>query len=113
MEFKKPTQYASLILEHRGEPGYLADLQIEMASYYSYLNDMCALLKIERAKFWQEWKEKGEKAKSDEMLKMLWILTPDGQKELKLKTALVSLEKMLAAVKSSIVTASIELKDQA
>lgn len=111
-KFKKVTNYSNDILLHRGEPGYLADLQIEMASYYSYLNDMKAELKVKRAQFWVDWKEKGEKSKSDEMLKQLWLLTPDGDKENRLNSSLDSLEKLLAAIKSSIVTASVEMRNQ-
>lgn len=109
-KFKTATEYANEIILHRSEPGFLADLQVEMSSYYSYLNDKKAGLKMKRAQFWVDWKEKGEKTKSDEYLKQLWYLTPEGSDEIRITTALDSTEKMLSAIKSSIVTASIEAK---
>lgn len=103
--------YAKEIEEHRGEPGYLADLQVEMSSYYSLLNDKKATMRLARAQFWVDNKEAGEKSKSDAMLENLWLLTENGQAELKIRTGLDSLEKMLSAIKSSVVTASIEAKN--
>lgn len=111
MPYKTATQYAKEIIEHRGEPGYLADLQVEMASYYSMLNDKKATIKMARAQFWVDNKKVEEKSKSDVMLENLWLLTEQGQAELKIRTGLDSLEKMLSAIKSSVVTASIEAKN--
>lgn len=122
---KTLSELAKEVYNARSLPGVLADLHIELAAMYSNMNDGMMKVQLEKADFWQikdfepertdtfpivKLTER-EKPISDKQVEMLWIQTPGGKKEIKLKYALRSLEKLMSAVKSSLVNATIEARN--
>lgn len=127
---KTLSELAKEVYNARSLPGVLADLHIELASIYSNMNDGMMETQLKKADFWQvkdydidfsdayAWKEvllnatgKREKPLSDKQVEMMWLQTEDGRKEIKYKYALRSLEKLMSAVKSSLVNAAIEARN--
>lgn len=120
-------ELATEVYNARSLPGVLADLHIELASMYSNLNDEWVEIQLKKADFWQvkdaieeedtmgvpgktNWKPR-EKQLSDKAVEMLWIKEGGGRRELRVKYALKSLEKLMSAVKSSLVNATIEARN--
>lgn len=121
---KTLSELAKEVYNARSLPGVLADLHIELASIYSNMNDGMMEIQLEKADFWQvkdyeittsasdkEYPLKREKPLSDKQVEMMWLQTEGGRKEIKLKYALRSLEKLMSAVKSSLVNATIEARN--
>ena len=104
-------EYAKLILENKSNPQMLAELHIEIAAKYAFLADIAKDLQIERAKFWEK-KFEGEKSLSDTALEAKWKLTEGGQKEIRMKYELKSLQNLMGAIKTASVVNSIEAKNQ-
>lgn len=126
---KTISELAKEVYNARSLPGVLADLHIELASIYSNMNDGMTEVQLKKADFWQIKNElvevsdmlRGEKINtqkilrekplSDTAVEMMWLQTDDGKKETKLKYALRSLEKLMSAIKSSLVNATIEARN--
>lgn len=102
-------EYANLVLSHRDQPHYLADLQIEISVKYAYLAELYKPIRLKRAEFWQQ-KYQSEKPKSDTYLKTQWEATKEGQEELRLKIELDSLKNLMSAIKTYIVQCATEQK---
>lgn len=126
---KTISELAKEVYNARSLPGVLADLHIELASIYSNMNDGMMEVQLKKADFWQIKNERvevsdmlrgekintqkilREKPLSDTAVEMMWLQTDDGKKETKLKYALRSLEKLMSAIKSSLVNATIEARN--
>lgn len=133
------TELAQKVYNARSLPGELADLHITLASMYSTESEKMMELQLNKADYWllkelqvttpggarinfvnyQELKEAmeesylvdREKPLSDKQVEMMWLQTEEGKKEIKLKYTLRSLEKLMSAVKSSLVNATIESRN--
>lgn len=128
------TELAQKVYNARSLPGELAELHITLASMYSTESEKMMEVQLKKADFWQvkdiEGYEPYEKANpsplenpkgirpvmrekplSDTAVEMLWLQTEEGKKEIKLKYTLRSLEKLMSAVKSSLVNATIESRN--
>lgn len=115
------SELAQKVYNARSLPGELAELHITLASMYSTESEKMMEIQLKKADYWQR-KEyvivdttvpnlKREKPLSDTALEMMWLQTDEGKKEIKLKYALRSLEKLMSAVKSSLVNATIESRN--
>ena len=128
------TELAQKVYNARSLPGELAELHITLASMYSTESEKMMEVQLKKADFWKvkDFEEeetllkentpqgticKGyehlrrEKPLSDTAVEMLWLQTEEGKKEIKLKYTLRSLEKLMSAVKSSMVNSAIEAKN--
>ena len=128
------TELAQKVYNARSLPGELAELHITLASMYSTESEKMMEVQLKKADFWQvkdiEGYEPYEKANpsplenpkgirpvmrkkplSDTAVEMLWLQKEEGKKEIKLKYTLRSLEKLMSAVKSSMVNSAIEAKN--
>lgn len=128
------TELAQKVYNARSLPGELAELHITLASMYSTESEKMMEVQLKKADFWQvkdiEGYEPYEKANpsplenpkgirpvmrekplSDTAVEMLWLQTEEGKKEIKLKYTLRSIEKLMSAVKSSMVNSAIEAKN--
>jgi hypothetical protein len=107
---KTLTQFAEEIYKHKNNPSVLAELHIELATKFAYLSEIMKDLQIKKAMFWQI-KFEPEKPLSDTYIEAKWRVEEEGQKELKLKYEMKALEKLMSAIKSSIVVNSLEAKN--
>jgi hypothetical protein len=114
---KKLSELAKEVYNARSLPGVLADLHIEIASIYANMSEEWVEIQISKALFWatkdydmKECKPR-EKPLSDKQVEMMWLQKDEGIKEIRLKYALRSLEKLMSAVKSSLVNATIEARN--
>lgn len=133
------TELAQKVYNARSLPGELAELHIELAAMYSNMSDDMMEIQLKKADYWllkdmqattpggarinfvnyQELKEAmeesylvdREKPLSDTAVEMMWLQTEEGKKEIKLKYTIRSLEKLMSAVKSSMVNSAIEAKN--
>lgn len=128
------TELAQKVYNARSLPGELAELHITLASMYSTESEKMMEVQLKKADFWQvkdiEGYEPYEKANpsplenpkgirpvmrekplSDKQVEMMWLQTEEGKKEIKLKYTLRSIEKLMSAVKSSMVNSAIEAKN--
>lgn len=117
-------ELAKEVYNARNLPHVLADLHIELAAQYSQMNDEWVEIQLKKADFWQV-KENVDVPKadgsgvtmprpkplSDKAVEMMWIQTEEGKSELKVKYGLKSLERLMSAVKSSLVNATIEARN--
>lgn len=95
-------------------PHTLADLHIECAVKYARLTELYKPIAQEKAQFWAVYKfPPDEKPKSDTYVDIQWNAYPAGQKETRLKLELKALEKLMSAIKSALVNATVEAKNQA
>jgi len=108
--FKTITEYAKEIMENKNVPTKLADIHLEIAAKYAFLSDIYKDVQIEKAQFWVI-KEAGDKPLSDTAVEAKWRQTEGGLKELRLKYEMRGLEKLMSAIKSSIVVSSFETKN--
>lgn len=123
-------ELAKEVYNARNLPHVLADLHIELATIYSQMNDEWVEIQLKKADFWitKDYEGDGskkydvdgklvdnlhkrEKPLSDKAVEMLWIQEEDGKRELKVKYGLKSLERLMSAVKSSLVNATIEARN--
>ena len=102
-------EYAKEVLENKNNPHVLADLNIEIAAKNAFLADIFKDVQIEKAQFWQQ-KFLEAKPLSDTFLEHKWRVTEGGEKELRLKLELKSLQNLMAAIKTSSVVNAIEAK---
>ena len=105
------TEYASKVLAHKNDPHTLADLQIELAVKYAFISEIFKDLQLEKAMFETNVKFAGEKPLSDTAVESKWKITEGGSKEIKAKYELRAIEKLLSAIKSSIVVSSNEARN--
>lgn len=103
-------QYANEVMLHKNDPHVLADLNVEIAVKYAFLADIFKEIQIEKAVFWQQ-KFSEEKPLSDTFLEHKWRITEGGNKELRLKLELKSLQNLMGAIKTSSVVVAIEAKN--
>lgn len=114
---KTISELAKEVYNARSLPGVLADLHIELASIYANMSEEWVEIQVSKAFFWvekdydMETNTKREKPLSDKQVEMMWLKKNEGIKEIKLKYALRSLEKLMSAVKSSLVNATIEARN--
>jgi len=108
---KSLTEYATLVQENKNNPSFLSDLHLELAAKYAFLSETAKDIVVEKAEFWN-MKFAGEKPLSDTHIETKWNQTETGKKELRLKYELKALEKLMSAIKSSIVVSSVEAKNQ-
>lgn len=130
---KTLAELAKSIYNARNLPHVLAELHITAATMYSEMNDQWVEIQLKKADFWQvkDYREEAipttqarsvedlektvkyqrEKPLSDKAVEMMWLQTPEGKKEMRIKYCLKSLEKLMSAVKSSLVNASIEARN--
>lgn len=114
---KTLSELAKEVYNARSLPGVLADLHIELASIYANLSEEWVEIQVSKAFFWankdydMENNTKREKPLSDKQVEMMWTQKKEGLKEIKLKYTLRSLEKLMSAVKSSLVNATIEARN--
>lgn len=104
------SELAKKVYNARGNPGMLAELHITLATQYATMSENMMETQLKKADFWQI-KDSGEKPLSDKQVEMKWLQTDDGRMEIKLKYVLRSLEKLMSAVKSSLVNATIEARN--
>lgn len=102
-------EYAEQILANKNNPQMLAELHIELAGKYAFIAEIMKDIQIEKAVFWGI-KFEGDKPLSDAYIEAKWLQEEGGQKELKLKYEMKGLEKLMSAIKSSIVVNSLESK---
>lgn len=128
------TELAQKVYNARSLPGELAELHITLASMYSTESEKMMEVQLKKADYWQikDFEEaetlvkentpqgtickgyehlKREKPLSDKQVEMMWLQTEEGKKEIKLKYTLRSLEKLMSAVKSSLVNVTIEARN--
>lgn len=105
-EIRTLTEYANEILANKSNPGMLAELYIELATKYAFISEIAKDLQIEKAIFWNDIGKL-----SDAKIENKWRVTEGGNKEIKLKYELRALEKLMAAIKSSIVVNSLEARN--
>ena len=110
-DIKTLNEYAVLIRENKNSPHILAELQIDCAAKFAFLADIAKDLQLEKAAFWSK-KFEGEKPLSDAHLEHQWRLTEGGKKEIKMKYELKGLEHLMAAIKTSSVVNSVEMRMQ-
>lgn len=110
-------ELAKEVYNARSLPGVLADLHIELAAQYSNMSEEWVEIQISKALFWankdydmKECKPR-EKPLSDRQVEMMWLQKDEGIREIRLKYGLRSLEKLMSAVKSSLVNAVMEAKN--
>lgn len=111
-EIKTLTEYANDILLHKNDPHLLADIHLELAAKYAMISDIVKDLDIEKAVFEDKTKYSGDKPLSDKAVNSKWKITEGGIKEIRLDRELEALEKLMSAIKSSIVVSSVEAKNQ-
>lgn len=117
-------ELAQEVYNARGTPHILAELHITLATMYASMNEDWVEIQLNKADFWQEkdysiedgsdgnkYQVKREKPLSDKQVEMMWMQTPEGKEEIRKKYGLRSLEKLMAAVKSSLVNATIEARN--
>jgi hypothetical protein len=97
-------------MQHKNNPAMLAELHIELAGKYAFIADMMKDVKISRAVFWGI-KFEGDKPLSDTYIEAKWLMEEEGHKELKLKYEMLGLEKLMSAIKSSVVVNSLEARN--
>ena len=110
MKIKTLQEFANEVLANKNNPRILADLGVELAGKYAFLSDIFKDLQLEKAVYWGI-KFQGDKPLSDIYIKTKWRLTEGGGKEIKLKYEIKAIEKLLSAIKSSIVVASNESRN--
>jgi hypothetical protein len=105
-------EYSKVVAEQVGANDWegLARTMVVLASKYSYLSEIQKRLRIERAYFWQR-KWAGDKPLSDTHLKNLWLLTPSGEEEKRLKIEMKALEKLIDAIRSALYVLSRESRN--
>ena len=98
-------QYSKELNENKDNPKGLSNLYSDLASRYAYYSDKKKELDVKRAEFWQEFKM-GEDGKqlSDMKLKMLWIISKDGNIHNDIKIDLKACEKLMGAINSIGIT---------
>ncbi len=107
------------LLEYRDElmlvkdnPQKLADLATEAGGDYAYYSEQSAELSIKRAIFMDEEKYKSTPPLSDKACENKWILTPDGQEDVRVHKKLKGLEKLMSAIKNATVVATVSARNQ-
>lgn len=125
------SELAKKVYNARGNPGMLAELHITLATQYATMSEDIMETQLKKADFWQikdyedeivgkesdggiyieKEKVMREKPLSDKQVEMMWLKTDDGRMEIKLKYVLRSLEKLMAAIKSSLVNATMEARN--
>lgn len=114
---KSLTQFAQEVSDNKNNPGVLADLHVDIAVKYAFLSDVAKDIQLEKATFWNikffDGDDERVKPLSDTFIEAKWRQTEGGKKELKMKYELRALERLMAAIKSSIVISSIEAKNMA
>jgi hypothetical protein len=126
---KTLAELAKSIYNSRNLPHVLAEHHITCATMYSQISDEWVEIQLKKADFWQakdfedraypvqegtriiqaNEKIRREKPLSDKAVEMMWLNTKEGEKELRVKFVLKSLEKMMAAIKSSLVKKTLKV----
>lgn len=118
-------QLAQKIYNSRNLPHVLAELHITAATMYSEMNDQWVEIQLKKADFWHIKDHETlttedlstitgktrEKPLSDKAVEMLWLQTPEGKKEMRIKYCLKSLERLMSAIKSSLINANNEARN--
>lgn len=105
-------EFAEAIQENKNLPTKLDDLNLEMAAKYGMMSEIAKELQLEKAEFTTNLKFSQEKPLSDSFVNQKWLTTEGGKKEIRLKYEMRALEKMMSAIKSSIVVASYEARNE-
>lgn len=105
-------EFAEAIQENKNLPTKLNDLNLEMAAKYGMMSEIAKELQLEKAEFTTNLKFSQEKPLSDSFVNQKWLTTEGGKKEIRLKYEMRALEKMMSAIKSSIVVASYEARNE-
>lgn len=113
---KTLTEYANDVMKNKNNPSMLSELGVELAGKYAYMSEFHKNLQLEKAVFWNKKFYDGEKERekplSDTHLGAMWLQEEGGKKEIRLKAEMKALEKLLSAIKSSIVVSSNEARNQ-
>lgn len=114
---KTITDYAKDVYNARLNPRRLSELHLEISSVYASISDQLKDVKIAKAQFWKKKKEYDdgslrEKPLSDTELEMQWYREEAGKDEIRYKSALDALDKLMNAIKSASVSNAIEAKNQ-
>lgn len=101
-----------LVYANASNPGVLAELNVKVAGYYAFLTGEYIKAKFAYAKFYDAHKidDTGKKM-SDKCIEMLWLLEDEGQNWYTLKKQILAFEKMMSAIKTTIITANNEMKN--
>jgi len=105
------SQFADKILACKNQPHELADLAIDISAKYGKLSEKMKDIQMEKAVFWN-CKFAGDKPLSDTHIEAKWMQEESGKSELRIKYELKALEKLLGAIKNSIIVNSVEAKNQ-
>lgn len=90
-------QYSEELKSSIGQPGKIADLEIEIASDYASLTDELIKLEINKSLFFDTTKFSTEKPLSDQAVLYKYQRTPEGERYMIIKLTLKALEKLKGA----------------
>ena len=94
---KTLTQYADELKAGIGQPGRIAEIEIEIASDYGSLTDELIKLEVNKSLFFDTTKFSLEKPLSDTATLAKYQRTPEGERYMTIKLTLKALEKMKSA----------------
>ena len=111
-QIKTLTEYANDIMVNRNNPHLLSEMHLEIAVKYAFMSEIFKELILEKAIFESNVKYEKEKPLSDKAVESKWLQEEGGKKEIRLRYEMKALEKLMGAIKSSIVVSSNEAKNQ-
>lgn len=109
---KTAEDWGKEIYRFSGIPGQLVQIYTKMAGQYSHITEQYIKHRLVYAKFYKEWKEKGEQKRSDKLVEAMWLLSKDGEQWYRLKRELRAYEHMMQACKTSTYIANAEARNQ-
>lgn len=89
----------SLIEESVGtNPGRLSEIMVELSAIYAYVGQKLEDILVFKADRWLEIRKR-EDIKSDKNAERIWEATPEGKDEIRFRSQLKYLEKVIGSIK--------------
>ena len=100
------------IITYKDLPERLDAMNLTLAGCYGFYSSQMIPLEIAEAVFWENHKDiHAEKPKSDTYVRALWKMTVDGHKMIEFERVLKTIEKLMSAIRTSLMRQDRELRN--